>query len=101
MLNSRRTRRFAAIMAAGTLSVGAVAAPAASAQQRADGLVNVQIGDITIEDVNVAVAAGIAATACDLVDVTNVAVLANQVDQTSRSATVCRTEGGKVKFTQN
>ena len=100
MLQSRRTRRFAAIVAATTLSAGAVAAPAV-AQTKQDGLVNVAIGDITIEDVNVGVAAGIAATACDLVDVTNVAVLAVNTDQTSRTSTVCRTDGGKVRFTQN
>ena len=93
--------KLVAIACSTALFGGAVAAPAAVAQQKADGLVNVQIGDITIEDVNVGVAAGIAATACDLVDVTNVAVLANQTDQTSRSTTVCRTDGGKVKFTQN
>ncbi len=94
--------KLVAIACSTALFGGAVAAPVAgAAQQKADGLVNVQIGDITIEDVNVGVAAGIAATACDLVDVTNVAVLANQTDQASRSTTVCRTDGGKVKFTQN
>ena len=100
-MKARTARVSTGVFAGSLLLTGAFALPAQAAEQRADGLVNVQIGDITIEDVNVAVAAGIAATACDLVDVTNVAVLANQVDQTSRSATVCRTEGGKVKFTQN
>ena len=100
-MKARTARVSTGVFAGSLLLTGAFALPAQAAEQRADGLVNVQIGDITIEDVNVAVAAGIAATACDLLDVTNVAVLANQVDQTSRSATVCRTEGGKVKFTQN
>jgi hypothetical protein len=86
---------------AGAAIVTGVAAPASAATQKADGLVNVQIGDITVQDVNVGVAAGIAATACNLVNVDQVAVLATQTDQTSRSTTVCRTDGGKVKFTQN
>ena len=90
-----------AVMCSTALFGGAVAAPAAYAQTKQDGLVNVQIGDITIQDVNVAVAANIVATACDLVDVTNVAILANETDQTSRQNTFCKTEGGKVKITQN
>ena len=93
--------KLVAVMCSTALVGGAVAAPVATAQQRADGLVNVQIGDITVEDVNVGVAAGIAATACDLVDVAGVAVLANRTDTTSRQSTVCRTDGGKVRFTQN
>jgi hypothetical protein len=103
MLLTRRSTRFAAIVAATTLSAGAVAAPAAYAQTRQDGLVNVVVGDITIaEDVNIAAAVGIAAQVCDAVDVTNVTLLANRTDQTSRSSTVCRQEDGdKVRFVQN
>lgn len=100
-MNVRTLRVSSAAFAGSLLFAGAFALPAQAATQKADGLVNVQIGDITIEDVNVGVAAGIAATACDLVDVTGVAVLANQTDNTSSSSTVCRTDGGKVKFTQN
>jgi hypothetical protein len=66
-----------------------------------DGLVNVAIGDITITDVNVGVAAGIAATVCPLVDIGQIAVLAEQTDNTSRNTVVCRTDGGKVRFVQN
>jgi len=98
MLKSRRS--LAALFASALLAVG-VAAPASSAEQKADGLVVVQIGDITIQDVNVGVAAQIVATACDLVDVQNVAILVNEVDQESRQRTFCRTEAGKVKVTQN
>jgi hypothetical protein len=103
MLNSRRTRRFVAIVAASTLSAGAVAAPAAVAQTKQDGLVNVSVGDVTIlQDVNIAAAIDAAVLLCDAVDVTNVAVLANRTDQTSRSTTVCRQEDGdRVQFTQN
>jgi hypothetical protein len=34
-------------------------------------------------------------------DVGSVNVVASNVDTTSRSATVCRTDAGKVKLTQN
>ena len=87
------------------LGIGAAlafAAPdTAQAQQRADGLVVVQIGDITIQDVNVAVAAQIVATACDLLDLNAVVAVIAGVDQNSRQATFCRTDAGKVKVTQN
>jgi hypothetical protein len=94
-------RKSLVTLFAGAAIVTGIAAPASAATQKADGLVNVQVGDITIEDVNVGVAAGIAATACDLVDVGSVEVLASNTDTTSRSSTVCVTDGGKVKFTQN
>lgn len=66
--------------------VGAAAAPAAAANQSQQGLVNVQVGDITTGDilsnnnVNVAVAANIAATVCGVT--VPVAVLAQQVFRT-------------------
>ncbi len=97
-MSVRTLRVTTGVFAGSLLLTGAFALPAQAAEQKADGLVNVQIGDITIQDVNVAVAATIVATACDLVDVT-AAVLA--VDTTSRSTTFCRTEDGKVKVTQN
>ncbi len=80
MLKSRSTRRFAALVAASTLSVGAVAAPAASAQAPVftGGLVNVTIidfADVNIEDVTVQVPVAVAATICDV----NVNVLARQL----------------------
>ena len=97
-------RTAAALTSAAALSVALVgiAAPANAATKQ-DGLVNVVVGDITIaEDVNIAAAVGIAAQVCDAVDVTQVAILANQTDNTSRSSTVCRQEDGdKVRFTQN
>ena len=94
-------RKSLVTLFAGAAMVTGIAGPAAASQQHADGLVNVQVGDITLQDINVGVAAGIAATACDLVDIGSVEVLASQTDTFSRSTTVCRTDGGKVKFTQN
>ena len=99
-MNSLAKKSIATVFAGSVLAVG-VASPA-GAQTKQDGLVNVVVGDITIEDaIDVNLAASIAATLCDLVDVGPVAVLAVQTDVTSRTSTVCRTESGKVRFTQN
>ena len=70
------------------LAGGALAGPASAANQRQDGLVNVAIGDITIQDVNVGVAATIAAQVCGI-NVGPVQLLARQVDATNVSRTVC------------
>ncbi len=80
--------------------VGGVAAPASAAPVRQDGLVNVSVGDITISDINVAVAAQIAATVCG-VKVGPVAVLGTAVDLTGRSTTVCEIDQGPVIISQN
>jgi hypothetical protein len=82
--------------------LGAPVAAHAANQDQGDGLVNVQIGDIQIlNDSPITVAAAVAASACDLVDVGSVAVLASQVDSTNRSQTVCKTETGPVRIRQN
>jgi hypothetical protein len=54
--------------------------PIASAQVVQDGLVNIAIGDITIEDVNVTVAAQVAAAIC-VQDVNVLAVDTGAVEQ--------------------
>ena len=97
-----RVRRTAATLVAGTALAIGVATPA-SAQVQQDGLVNVNVGDITIEDVNVTAVVGVVATLCDVVDVTNVNVLAIVVDQTGRAApTVCVTDDrDRVTITNN
>ena len=91
----------ATLFAASALAVG-VAGPA-SAQVEQDGLVNANVGDITIQDVNVTAVVGVVATLCDVVDVTNVNVLAVVVDQTGRAApTVCVTDDrDRVTITNN
>lgn len=91
---------FAGACATAVMTAG-VAGPAAAATQNQDGLVNVAVGDVTVQDVNVGVAAGIAANACNLVDVNQVAVLASQVDQTGNPATVCTTGAQTVRLLQN
>ena len=91
-----------ATLFAGTVLAVGVASPA-SAQTRQDGLVNVNVGDVTIlEDVNIAAAVDAVAVLCPAVSVSNIAVLAEQTDATSRTRAVCRTEDNdRVRFTQN
>jgi hypothetical protein len=81
-----RTRKLAAAtLLSGMLAIG-VAAPAMAQQ---NGLVNVEIGDVTIlEDVRIGVAASIAANVCG-VRVGPVAILARQVDRSGVQRTVC------------
>jgi hypothetical protein len=91
-------RSIVALLVAGALSLG-LAGPAPAQVQ--DGLVNVAIGDITIlEDVNVGVAAQVAANICG-VQVGPVAVLARTVDRSGDTVTVCQTEQGPVTIRQN
>jgi hypothetical protein len=83
--------RIRKLLVTGFLSatlVGAMSVPA-GAQVEQDGLVNVNIGDITIQDVNVGVAAIIVAAVCD-VQVGPIAVLASDIDQSGgESDTIC------------
>ena len=76
-------------------------AGAASAQVEQDGLVNVNIGDITLTDtVDAAVLA--VANVCPNVNVGAVAILADRVDAGNvRQVTLCRAEGGRVTITNN
>ena len=75
------------------------ATPAAAQQQ--DGLINVAVGDVTIlEDVNIGVAAQVAAELCGL-KVGPVAVLGSAVDRSGETRTVCETEQGPGTLEQN
>ena len=104
-MTSYARKTVISLVAAGAV-VTAAAAPAQAATKQ-DGLVNVNVGDVTVlQDVNVAAAVGVVAELCGI-DVTvpaNLALLstaAQNVDAHSRNYTVCRTDQGKVKFTQN
>jgi hypothetical protein len=94
-----RTRQAcAALIAAGTLAVGAPAAAQIAIQ---DGLVNVVVGDVTVlQDVNVAVAAQLAAQLCGI-RVGPVTILGTTVDRGAAAKTICRSEQGPVRITQN
>jgi hypothetical protein len=86
------------------LFVGASVAPAQAARQ--DGLVNVNVGDVTVlEDVNVAVIANVVANVCDAVDAGPIAAgvlgRARAVDNSGRDQTVCMAGTDPVTLTQN
>jgi hypothetical protein len=98
---TRMKMSLTAICCSVALAGGAFAPSAAAQNTAGDSLVNVQVGDITIEDaVDVNVAASVAATICG-VEVGPVAVLATTVDVTGKKATICRTDAGPVTIRQN
>ena len=80
-------------------AVIAAAMPAAAQPNQQDGLVNVNIGDVTILE-NVGVAAQIAAEVCG-VQVGPVAVLGRAVDRDGETRTVCQSDQGPVTISQN
>ncbi|CAN5207395.1 hypothetical protein BH20ACT9_BH20ACT9_06900 [soil metagenome] len=93
-----KVRRLMATVLTSLLLLAGSALPAAAQEQ--DGLVNVMVGDVTIEDVAVGVAAQIAAEVCG-VKVGPVAVLGAAVDRSGDTETVCETDQGDVTLTQN
>ena len=97
-----RTMKVVVSLCAGSLMfVGGIAPPASAANQdQGDGLDNVQIGDITIQDVAIAAVVDVTANVCDVAEA-QVVALATQVDQTNKSRTLCRTEEGPVRIRQN
>ena len=81
-------RLLASLFATALLAVGALA-PAAAAQPEQRGLVNVNIGDVTIlENVGIGVAANVAAQICGVQ--VNAAVLAGQVVRNNEPFGVCQ-----------
>jgi len=94
------TRRIVVSLVAGGVVMTGVAAPASAATQRQDGLVNVAVGDIILQDVHIGVAAQIAATVCGL-KVGPVAVLGRAVDRSGATSTACTTTTGPVVLSQN
>jgi hypothetical protein len=95
-----RKRRGLATSAVAAILAVSIAAPAsAQPQNEQDGLVNIAIFaedviDVTVTDVNIGVAAQIAAQVCG-VKVGPVAVLARQVDRSGAMRTVCDLGGGQ------
>ena len=89
---------IATLFATSLLGAGVASTAAAQVQ---DGLVNVAIGDVTIlEDVNVGVAAQVAANICG-VNVGPVAVLGRAVDRSGQTATVCVANQEPITISQN
>jgi hypothetical protein len=95
-----RIKELMVALLAAALLIVSVAGPA-SAQEEQDGLVNVRVGDVTIEDVNVAVAANIVAQACDVARNVVVGVIADIDAGERNSKTFCKVEDGQVRVTQN
>ncbi|MBA3429332.1 MAG: hypothetical protein H0U07_12290 [Actinobacteria bacterium] len=96
-------KKFLGVVCATAMVGGVAGVPAAGAadQTQRDGLIQVQVGDITITDaVDIGVAAQIAANICG-VKVGPVAVLGAAVDRSGDSRTVCTTDQGDVVLTQN
>jgi hypothetical protein len=88
-------RSIVALLVAGPLSLGFVGLAAAQTTV-GDGLVNVAIGDIEVlNDANIGIVAEVAAEVCG-VRVSNIAVLAEQVDRSGGERTVCETDQGPV-----
>lgn len=99
-MRQRNPRRRGALLGAGILALS-LAGPAAAQLNVSDGLVNVQIGNVSVlNNLNLGVAAEIVAQICD-VSVSNVAVLAEQVDRGGRDRTVCETPQGPIIIRQN
>lgn len=96
-----RGRKLAASLFMGaTILLTPVSVDAAQTQTQ-DGLVNVAVGDVTIlEDVNVALAAQVAAQICG-VKVGPVVVLGRAVDRSGDTRTVCQSDQGPVTIRQN
>jgi hypothetical protein len=96
----QRMRTYVAVTFA-ALTVAVVGAPIAGAQVEQDGLVNVNVGDITLTD-TVDAAVLVAANVCPNVNVGAVAILADRVDAGNvRQVTLCRTDDGRVTITNN
>jgi hypothetical protein len=99
-ITTSSTRRTIVSLLTAMALLFALALPA-SAHVEQDGLVNVNVGDVTIlEDVNIGVAAQVAAAICG-VRVGPVAVLGRAVDRSGDAETVCEIKQGKVTITQN
>ena len=80
-------RKMCSVLAASAISLGVAAAPASAQQQ---GLVNVNVGDVTVlQDVGVGVAAKVAANIRGVQ--VNAAVIAEQVVRNKRLLAVCTT----------
>lgn len=98
-------RQLIASLAATAMLALGVASTAPAQPQIADGLVVVQVGDITITDaVDVNVAANVAAAVCGVnVGPLALAVLgqAVAVDRSDRARTICEVDDGTVRIVNN
>jgi hypothetical protein len=99
-MNTFAKKTAISLFASAALVTGMAGTASASTPADQDGLVNVKIGDIKVKDVTVNVAAVIAAEICGL-KVGPVQVLAELVDKTGDTETVCKVRHGAIKFIDN
>lgn len=92
-------RNIVALVVAVALAVG-FAGPAVAQNQGQNGLVNVAIGNVVIQDINIGIAAQIIANVCDLTVQAAVAVVAG-VAQGAPSTTVCSVAGTPIVVSQD
>ncbi|HEV2797660.1 MAG TPA: hypothetical protein VGV65_08570 [Nocardioides sp.] len=96
-----RILRSGGVAAVSAIACSVALATPSHAQVAQDGLVNVNVGDVTIlEDVNVGVAALVAAQVCG-VNVGPVAVLGRAVARRGATRPVCESDQGPVTIRQN
>ncbi len=90
-----------AVLGGSLLFTGGMGIATAQPLQLQDGLVNLAVGDVTIlENVNAGVAANVAAAICGI-NVSDVNVLADQIDADGGQRTVCDVKGGPIDLVQN
>ncbi|WP_410555935.1 hypothetical protein [Arthrobacter globiformis] len=101
MRNMRTAGASIALTGSLLLTGGALAGPASAANQIQDGLVNVAVGDITVQNIKVGVAANIIATVCGL-KVGPINALGRQVDRSGVAQTInCPNTGGTATVSNN
>ena len=101
MQNIMKKTAAGAVMGGALLFTGGMGLAGAQPLNLQDGLVNLAVGDVTIlQDVNVAVAAQVAAAICG-VKVGPVAVLGRAVDRSGTTRTVCPNNLSPVTIQQN
>jgi hypothetical protein len=96
----RTARRSVLAVVTGAALVGGMALPASADNNVQDGLVNLAVGRITIRDLNIGVAAQVAAAVCGL-DVGPIAIIGGAVDAGGPSPVLCDVVNQPVQLTQN
>jgi hypothetical protein len=101
MQNIIKKTAAGAVMGGALLFTGGMGLASAQPLNLQDGLVNLAIGDVTVlENVNAAVAANVAAAICGI-NVSDVNVLAEQVDADGGQQTVCENTNRPIDIVQN
>jgi hypothetical protein len=97
---TKQLRRSALVLVTAAAMTTAVAVPASADNNIQDGLVNLAVGRITVTDVNVGVAAQVAAAICGL-DVGPIAVIGLAVDAGTPGPVLCTVVNQPVQLVQN